>query len=389
MDAENIDSLDVSDKWKSKFEILRKQESGEELDKKERSSSVWNLWAIVFGPFIYFSYGMWHKGLFLLTIYLLWSAVLSFVELKTGIVINSALYSAPGPIAGFLINKDYYLYKVRKEKMWPALDFFSNPLILFANLIGVLMLFYFVIVGNDKYKNEIKFASEQSSAHYTENISDTIVQHIAAIVDEVVYSEYSNSLDFYLSKDDSTFEMLFPVENEYWGEPYLIAQLEVLKHRLHAAFNMEVKTGLFDGTNFAANKEVACEESCKIYQVDKWVLPNSVDTNMQSINRKIDLEIKFFMEAFSWGMKSDKKVEWGSIPTIFRFANNGVALKNYKESNDWRGTFKSVESSKKTYDKIENAFVTAKYPKGKDVFESHYLFLKGLKLILDAEVGSE
>ena len=138
---ESIDQLDVSDKWKQKFELMEKagikefgylkmlqQDKFKGMPFKQRHSIQFNNWALVFGVLFYFAKGMWKKGALILAISWLLAAVLIGVESLIDTEIPAVFYwIVPAILCAQFANRDYYMLKLRGETMWPsAPSFLSN-----------------------------------------------------------------------------------------------------------------------------------------------------------------------------------------------------------------------------------------------------------------------
>jgi len=114
----DIDSLDVSLKWKERFRLIEQigWDNGmfknywnfRSLSFSQRLTLAFNIWAFLFGIFYYFAKGLWLKGIFLV-----------------GIAVILTNLDAP-PVFGFLIvgycggfaNYDFYLLKVQGKQLY-------------------------------------------------------------------------------------------------------------------------------------------------------------------------------------------------------------------------------------------------------------------------------
>ncbi|MGU3234704.1 DUF2628 domain-containing protein [Vibrio cholerae] len=100
-----IDDLDVSNKWKSRFHLLKnlgadelshalilKSEAYRALSFKERMFFISNF-AAFFGGFLYYFYKRMHlKGLVLLSLSMLWIAALAGIEFVSGVIIPDVVF---------------------------------------------------------------------------------------------------------------------------------------------------------------------------------------------------------------------------------------------------------------------------------------------------------
>ena len=147
---ESIAQLDVSDKWKEKFEAMEKAGLSElgylkmlQGDKfkgmsfKERHGIQFNNWALVFGVLFYFSKGMWSKGGLILASSWLLAAVLIGLESVIEMEIPAVFYwIAPAIFCAQFANRDYYMLKVKGETVWPSVPaFFSRGAFVVCSLV--------------------------------------------------------------------------------------------------------------------------------------------------------------------------------------------------------------------------------------------------------------
>ena len=122
---EKIDSLAVSDGWKSKFRTIAEAEpislglipkfKNNAVYKNASITTKMNFWAFLFGIFYYITKGMWKKGIFLLVIGIGLVALLG--ALFGGSVTNAAGFGVAGLFAAFA-NFDYYRKMVLGEDFW-------------------------------------------------------------------------------------------------------------------------------------------------------------------------------------------------------------------------------------------------------------------------------
>lgn len=122
---EKINSLDVSDNWKSKFRTLA--EIGQPITysmmlrketvyKQLPFSIKFNIWAFMFGLIYYLAKGMWKKGLMIFAIGIAIAIVVTilFGE-KAG---NIASIIAPAGLFASFASFDYYRTMVLGEDFW-------------------------------------------------------------------------------------------------------------------------------------------------------------------------------------------------------------------------------------------------------------------------------
>ena len=121
----DIDNLNVSDKWKKCFRGIQKaggprMPNFKKLPKEERRQiPVFNILALLFGPFYYVAKGMWRKAILM--------TLLFFVILVVGQIIFNVL-GMPSAIKGLFggiavvystrANIDYYKKMVLADNGW-------------------------------------------------------------------------------------------------------------------------------------------------------------------------------------------------------------------------------------------------------------------------------
>lgn len=129
----NIDDLNVSKKWKARFQFYRELGADDlgrdEIIKTEKFKKLrlrdkyritgGNIWAFVGGCFYYFVKGMWLKGGIFFSASLVWISLLSLIEFFSGFEMKSMWYWMPISIACMLYaNLDFYRKEMCGEKMW-------------------------------------------------------------------------------------------------------------------------------------------------------------------------------------------------------------------------------------------------------------------------------
>ncbi len=122
---EKINSLDVSDNWKSKFRTIAEAEPiSLGLIQKFKNNVVYknaslttkiNFLAFFFGIFYYIVKGMWKKGLTLLGIGFVFILI---VDVLFGDSISSAAGIGVGALFAAYANIDYYRKMVLGEDFW-------------------------------------------------------------------------------------------------------------------------------------------------------------------------------------------------------------------------------------------------------------------------------
>ncbi|EJY4339386.1 hypothetical protein VCSRO128_2804 [Vibrio cholerae] len=127
-----IDDLDVSNKWKSRFHLLKnlgadelshalilKSEAYRALSFKERMFFISNF-AAFFGGFLYYFYKRMHlKGLLLLSLSMLWIAALAGIEFVSGVIIPDVVFwSLSACLCSQWANYDLYRKTFHSEQLW-------------------------------------------------------------------------------------------------------------------------------------------------------------------------------------------------------------------------------------------------------------------------------
>ncbi len=129
----DIDSLDVSDRWKQFFKgvqkwgglqmplykALPKGPQRREALKDVKPPIASFALAFVFGFFYYLAKGMWKKGLVLTAIVIVILIVTTFVLYMVGgdTLANATRYLG-GVIFGIMAPRDFYAFKVEGDKGW-------------------------------------------------------------------------------------------------------------------------------------------------------------------------------------------------------------------------------------------------------------------------------
>lgn len=120
-----IDKLEVPEHWKQRFVAIchaggPKLPNLKNLPKPERKLAYrLNILACLFGPFYYFSLGMWKKGLGLSALILPPILVLGWVLTHFGVNhVSTALGSGACTVFGIRANIDYYQTMVLEDLGW-------------------------------------------------------------------------------------------------------------------------------------------------------------------------------------------------------------------------------------------------------------------------------
>ncbi len=133
--ASDIDTLDVSERWKERFRLLDmagpmvggKLQNIERIGRRERTRIAYNWLAFLFSPIYYFVKGMPRKGLVLLGLGWLWIALVTSAEGVFGFRAPNTLFWIPSSIvAAALANWDYYMKVVHGKSMWQPVAFMNN-----------------------------------------------------------------------------------------------------------------------------------------------------------------------------------------------------------------------------------------------------------------------
>jgi hypothetical protein len=120
-----IDTLEVPEHWKQRFIAIchaggPKLPNLKSLPKPERQlAHRLNILACAFGPFYYFSKGMWKKGVGLSALMLPFILILGWVLSQFGVdYVYSTLFSGSCALFGIRANIDYYKEMVLEDKGW-------------------------------------------------------------------------------------------------------------------------------------------------------------------------------------------------------------------------------------------------------------------------------
>lgn len=132
----------VSEAWKEKFALLEKIGADDKfiyqamqtpeykaLGFKQKRKISFNFLGFFFDWIYYFFKKMWLKGAFILGVTLLFSCLLTIVEMIAGFYIPGPVYWIPtAVICAQFANYDYYRKVVHQEEMWPGIpSIFSKP----------------------------------------------------------------------------------------------------------------------------------------------------------------------------------------------------------------------------------------------------------------------
>lgn len=169
--TENNIPLNVSDAWRTKFEILEKIGADEQsiykamssveykgLSFKEKQKVNFNILAFFLGPFYYFSKKMWAKGAVILAAIWVLAALLILVEVVVGASLPDVLYWIPSAvICAQLANYDYFRHVTHGEKMWRGMpDFLSKPIGAIGFPLVALVLLLGMLTLSPAYTEETK-----------------------------------------------------------------------------------------------------------------------------------------------------------------------------------------------------------------------------------------
>lgn len=129
---QNIDDLNISDKWKRRFKLYEKlnadtqgrdtfvkTDTFKQFTWREKYSITSNLWAFFGGFIYYFIKGMHYKGAMILTFTMLWAMALGLIDFFVGIQIpDSTYWIGPGALCSMQASLDYYRKVQCSEIMW-------------------------------------------------------------------------------------------------------------------------------------------------------------------------------------------------------------------------------------------------------------------------------
>lgn len=136
------EDLEISESWKEKFRVLEKAgkikgvtyENNKLLSASERRKIGFNIWALIFTYFYYFSKKMHYKGAFILGAGFLFAVFLMLIETAIGIKIPSVVYWAvPAVIVASIANYDYFKFMTKNEVMWSGFP------TIFANIVSAIV----------------------------------------------------------------------------------------------------------------------------------------------------------------------------------------------------------------------------------------------------------
>lgn len=123
--AVDIDALDISDTWKKRFKAMRKAGYPQRLDRnaldddEKKHLKLFNILGYLFGPFYYFSKGMWKKGISLTVVVIVVVVILDLALKAMGLVSPAEALKFGGPAAfAAKVNMDYYKTMVLGDKGW-------------------------------------------------------------------------------------------------------------------------------------------------------------------------------------------------------------------------------------------------------------------------------
>ena len=123
--AIDIDSLNVSDKWKKRFHGIQKAGGPRmpnltQLPKEDRRQiSPFNVLAFLFGPFYYLAKGMWRKALAMSLICFVVLFVIGIILDALGIsFLDRALGYGVAAVFAVRANIDYYKKMVLADNGW-------------------------------------------------------------------------------------------------------------------------------------------------------------------------------------------------------------------------------------------------------------------------------
>ena len=121
----DIDSLDVSDKWKTRFKWLRRAGgpsmlNAKHMTRQERRGFInFNILAFLFGPFYYLAKGMWRKAISLFVVCAAGAIVLESLLDALGFgEFGKAVGYGVGAVFAVRANIDYYKKMVLEDNGW-------------------------------------------------------------------------------------------------------------------------------------------------------------------------------------------------------------------------------------------------------------------------------
>ena len=121
----DIDRLPVSEKWKTRFKMIRKAGGPKlpklkQLSRQERGKvGVFNILAFLFGPFYYLAKGMWRKAISLFVVCAVAVIIASVILELIGFgKFASALGYAVAAVFAVRANIDYYKTMVLGDNGW-------------------------------------------------------------------------------------------------------------------------------------------------------------------------------------------------------------------------------------------------------------------------------
>ncbi len=185
MSERDSNTANVSDAWKTKFDILQKIGADEQFIYKAMSSAEYkalgfreknkisfNILAFLFGPLYYFSKTMWEKGAVILGTTWLLAALLTLVEVVVGVELPAVVYWIPSAvICAQLANYDYFRKVMHGEKMWRGMpDIFSMP----VGAIGfpVVAFLLLIVISSGLFGSNVPKCGDSETVDLVKKIAD-------------------------------------------------------------------------------------------------------------------------------------------------------------------------------------------------------------------------
>lgn len=223
----NITTPHVSEKWLTKFELLKKIGADEKpyytatkspefkkLSFREKHKINFNWLAFFFGPFYYFSKKMWFKGSFILGSIWLLNGIFSIVESAFSLTLPGIIFwIIPASFCSSLANYDYFKAVTENEKFWKGWpEIFSKPI---GALGYPVMSFLFLLFSVGVFDSGVPACSSSEVKKVVVEISkDELTQQRGETV--------SNSISITLSSIRTT------ARNEQTGAYQCAANLDLL-----------------------------------------------------------------------------------------------------------------------------------------------------------------
>ncbi|MDG5815138.1 rhomboid family intramembrane serine protease [Chitinispirillales bacterium ANBcel5] len=283
-------------------------------------------------------------------------------------------------ILGFISAAIFCKIIPRKQTVTPDdEEVFKPPLLNFERFLAIesilvvaLLAIFYITLQDIRMEGLVIDDLENNNHVYYENIElDELSLYIDSLRGYGFFNHTPNMFLKFEYNDDGILTVLFPAHHSYWENYAVKGYFTAIKSRFNYSFpDKNVQFLMFDRSTGRKNTTQVTYTG----QVDylQWLNPNSDLSPYDKTLDQLHFWKSFFQEAVDLNAKV---VDWIGIPTPFRIASNGIALRHFREvESEWILLFKDINDAHEAYSLIRTAFAQCEWVESDNLFVSLVAF---------------